>query len=174
MTAPVALPVLGDVMRYTVTPLAGRALLGSVAKAMFAPDQDSPAFFPVISREMMLRPVQLRANAEDAAFVMPAAKALSRRYGELRLPMTLINGTDDKVINGNAHAVRLHDECRKPNCTCSPALATWPITPPGPLLSPRSTSHGLRLVLRTGAGPGKRARRKRQDQGMPCYFGVSL
>jgi pimeloyl-ACP methyl ester carboxylesterase len=37
LTAPVALPVLGDVMRYTVTALSGRLMLGGLVKGMFAP-----------------------------------------------------------------------------------------------------------------------------------------
>ena len=110
LTAPVALPVLGDAMRYTVTALSSRALLDNMAKAMFSP-QDVPAnFFPVLSREMMLRPVQLRANAEDAAFMVPAANAMSSRYHELSMPVTLIAGEKDKVVAMESQSVRLHDE----------------------------------------------------------------
>ncbi|MBC7446330.1 MAG: alpha/beta hydrolase [Polaromonas sp.] len=110
LTAPVALPVLGDVMRYTVTALSSRALLGKMAKGMFSP-RDVPAnFFPEVSREMMLRPVQLRANAEDAAFMIPAAKSLSSRYHELTLPITLIAGEEDQVVSPDGQTVRLHEE----------------------------------------------------------------
>ena len=110
MTAPVALPVLGDVMRYTVTALSGRLMLKKMVQGMFAPRELPDNFFPIISREMMLRPVQLRANAEDAAFMVPAANAMSKRYGELVLPVTLIAGEDDLVVDPQAHTVRLHDE----------------------------------------------------------------
>jgi pimeloyl-ACP methyl ester carboxylesterase len=57
---------------------------------------------------MMLRPMQIRANAEDAAFMQPAAAALSGRYPELRLPVTIMAGADDEVIDPEAHSVRLH------------------------------------------------------------------
>lgn len=110
LTAPVALPVLGDVMRYTVTALTGRLMLKKMAKSLFAPKALPDNFFPLISREMMLRPVQLRANAEDAAFMVPAANTLSKRYGELVLPITLISGEDDLVVDPQAHSVRLHNE----------------------------------------------------------------
>jgi pimeloyl-ACP methyl ester carboxylesterase len=110
VTAPVALPVLGDVMRYTVTALSGRAMIGSLAKSLFAP-KDVPAnFFPTLSREMMLRPVQLRANAEDAAFMMPAARAISERYDELRLPVSIVSGTEDLIVDMESHSGRLHRE----------------------------------------------------------------
>ena len=110
ITAPVALPVVGDVMRYTVTALSGRAMIGRMVKGMFSPKKVPADFFPIISREMMLRPVQLRANAEDAAFMMPAAKALSARYNELRLPVVIIAGKEDLVVNMESHSGRLHRE----------------------------------------------------------------
>jgi pimeloyl-ACP methyl ester carboxylesterase len=108
LTAPVALPVLGDVMRYTVTALSARLLLKRLVETMFAPKARPPKFFPVLSREMMLRPVQLRANAEDAAFMIGQAKASSERHRELQLPLTIIAGADDLVIDAEAHSVRLH------------------------------------------------------------------
>jgi pimeloyl-ACP methyl ester carboxylesterase len=110
LTAPVALPVVGDAMRYTVTALAGRAMLKGMVKSLFAPKEVPAEFFPTLSREMMLRPVQLRANAEDAAFMIPAARANSKRYSELSMPVTLIAGADDLVVDVKAHSARLHDE----------------------------------------------------------------
>ena len=110
LTAPVALPVLGDVMRYTVTALSSRALLGKMAKGMFSPQEVPANFFPEVSREMMLRPVQLRANAEDAAFMIPAARSLSSRYHELEMPLTLIAGEEDLVVSVESQSARLHEE----------------------------------------------------------------
>jgi pimeloyl-ACP methyl ester carboxylesterase len=110
LTAPVALPVVGDVMRYTVTALSGRAMLNKMVKGLFAPKEVPAEFFPALSREMMLRPVQLRANAEDAAFMIPAARAHSKRYGELKMPVTLIAGADDLIVDVEAHSTRLHAE----------------------------------------------------------------
>jgi len=95
-------------MRYTVTALSARAMLRRVAKKMFQPRAVPAGFFPTLSREMMLRPMQLRANAEDAAFMQPAAAALSARYPELRLPVTIMAGADDEVVDPEAHSARLH------------------------------------------------------------------
>ena len=110
LTAPVALPVLGDAMRYTVTALSSRALIGKMAKAMFAPKDVPDNFFAVLSREMMLRPVQLRANAEDAAFMVPVANSMAGRYHELTMPVTLIAGEEDKVVAPEGQSARLHQE----------------------------------------------------------------
>ena len=84
LVAPPAIPVLGDVMRYTVSPLLGRALLPLNLKGMFAPlplparfRREFPYGFPV-------RPGQVRAEAQDAVTMVPAVAALRRRYQELR------------------------------------------------------------------------------------------
>ena len=107
---PVALPIVGDVLRYTVTALSSRAMIGGAARAMFAPNAVPALFFDVLSREMMVRPVQIRANAEDAALMMQSAADLAARYGELKLPLALIAGTDDAVVDPKALAERLHAE----------------------------------------------------------------
>ncbi|MBG6072015.1 MULTISPECIES: alpha/beta fold hydrolase [unclassified Polaromonas] len=110
LTAPVALPVVGDVMRYTVTAISARLMLKKMARSMFAPRHVPNNFFPTLSREMMLRPVQLRANAEDAAFMVPAADAMSKLYGNLTVPVTLIAGEEDVIVDPQSQSVRLHDE----------------------------------------------------------------
>jgi len=110
LAAPVALPILGDAMRYTVTALAARATLKGVVKRMFAPCHVPPDFFPVVSREMMLRPSQIRANAEDAAFMMPAAASLAARHSELLVPVTIMAGAADGVVDPDAHSMRLHED----------------------------------------------------------------
>ena len=108
LTAPVAVPVLGDVMRYTVSALFARVSIKHMVKAMFAPNDVPPNFFPVIAREMMLRPLQLRANAEDAAFMIPAAAKIARRLDELRMPVTILAGAADGIVDPEAHSGRLH------------------------------------------------------------------
>lgn len=110
LTAPVALPVIGDVLRYTVTAAGSRVMLNPAMKAMFAPNEVPAGFVPTLSKEIMVRPVQLRANAEDAAFMMPAARSLSDRYHELQMPVALLAGADDAIVDPAAHSERLHRE----------------------------------------------------------------
>jgi len=121
LTAPVALPLLGDVMRYTVTALSGRLMLNGLVKAMFAPLDVPPSFLPVLSREMMLRPIQIRANAEDAAFMIGQAKASSERHHELHMPVAIFAGADDLVIDPMEHAGRLHDDVPQSTLTVVPS-----------------------------------------------------
>ncbi|WOD14691.1 alpha/beta fold hydrolase [Paraburkholderia kirstenboschensis] len=108
LAAPAALPILGDVMRYTVSPVSGRLLFKRTVQAMFAPAPIPYGFFKSVAREMVLRPVQIRAEAEDAAFMIPAAAQLSARYSDLKMPVSIFAGADDKIIAPQANSVRLH------------------------------------------------------------------
>jgi pimeloyl-ACP methyl ester carboxylesterase len=108
MTAPVALPVVGDVMRYTASPFAGRLLIGKTIKAMFAPAPVPVDFFNAMPREMLLRPLQIRAMSEDAAFMIPAAARLRAQYASIDMPVRIFAGAGDKIVDPQSHSVRLH------------------------------------------------------------------
>jgi pimeloyl-ACP methyl ester carboxylesterase len=121
MSAPVALPLLGDALRYTVSPLTGRLLLKRAVKAMFSPADVPHDFFDVVSREMMLRPLQIRATAEDAALMVPSAAHLRDHYSRLRMPVSIFAGRDDKVVDAESHSVRLHSEVQHSTINVAPA-----------------------------------------------------
>ena len=105
--SPPAVPVIGDVLRHTVSPIIGRMSTASVAKMLFAPSPVAASFarFPV---EMALRPSQIRAAAADTALMVPSAANLSRRYGDLKLPVIILAGDGDKVSNFHRQSEALH------------------------------------------------------------------
>jgi len=120
LTVPVALPGVGDLMRHTVGALAARLLIERSAAAMFWPNVVPPHFFNALSREMLLRPLQLRADAEDAAFMIPAAAANRAHYRKMRMPVTIVAGERDKIVDTDAHSRRLHDELGHSNLVIVP------------------------------------------------------
>jgi pimeloyl-ACP methyl ester carboxylesterase len=101
-----ALPLLGDLMRHTVLPLAMRMLWRPLTKTVFSP-QPVDARFHRTPAWMLLRPKQLRASAADSALMVPAASALAGRYAELKMPVAVIAGTQDKVVDFGHNAERL-------------------------------------------------------------------
>jgi pimeloyl-ACP methyl ester carboxylesterase len=107
-----AIPIIGDVMRYTVSALFARLTLNRIVKTMFSPQPVPSDFVPSMAREMMVRPSQIRANAEDAASMMTAAEWLSKRYGELTIAVAVMAGAADRVVDPDAHARRLHVELK--------------------------------------------------------------
>lgn len=110
LNAPAAVPILGDVMRYTVMPVLGRLGLRLGLERLFAPLPVPDGYLPALSREMILRPVQLRASAEDASAMLPGAAALEGRYRTLTMPVAIIAGDADRIVDPVAHSQRLHDE----------------------------------------------------------------
>ena len=48
--------------------------------------------------------------AADAAIQVPAAASLARHYDELTLPLTLVAGTGDKIVDYGSQSARLHRE----------------------------------------------------------------
>ena len=109
-------------MRYTVSAVFARLLMKRTVKAMFAPQAVPTNFLPVLSREMMLRPQQLRANAEDAAMMIPAAASLCKRYSELTIPVTIFAGAADKIVDPDRHARQLHSELRNSELRILPGV----------------------------------------------------
>jgi pimeloyl-ACP methyl ester carboxylesterase len=120
MSAPLALPLIGDAMRYTISPITGRALIKQMVKTMFSPVPTPRSFVNAVPHEMVLRPSQLRAEAQDGALMIPAAAHLRHHYGELRLPVDIFAGAGDKVVDVNAHSRRLHDDLPHSSLTVVP------------------------------------------------------
>jgi pimeloyl-ACP methyl ester carboxylesterase len=110
LSSPPAIPIIGDVLRYTVSPLVGRALLPGMIKGMFAPAAVPERFDREFPKELMLRPLQLRASAEDAAMMTPVTVELQKHYRELKLPVVIITGGDDQIADVGRQSERLHRE----------------------------------------------------------------
>ena len=110
LLSPPAIPVVGDIMRYTVSPLLGRLLLPRIIRRLFEPAPVPERFDRLFPKEMMLRPSQLRAAAADTALMIPAATELQSRYRELKIPTVIVTGADDKIVDVGRQSERLHTE----------------------------------------------------------------
>jgi pimeloyl-ACP methyl ester carboxylesterase len=110
LSSPPAIPVIGDVLRYTVSPVVGRVLLPGMIKGMFAPASVPERFDREFPKDLMLRPLQLRASAEDAAMMTPVTVELQEHYRELKLPVIIVTGGDDQIADVGRQSERLHRE----------------------------------------------------------------
>lgn len=120
LVAPAAIPVVGDLLRHTVSPIFARLALRPMVKAMFAPLPVPQVFEQTLPREMLLRPTQLRADAEDGVFMVPAAIELQKRYQELSVPVRLLAGAEDLIVDTQAHTVRLNEDLPRSGLTVVP------------------------------------------------------
>jgi pimeloyl-ACP methyl ester carboxylesterase len=105
-----AVPVLGDVLRYTLAPLLGRALWPRLMRKIFGPASMPESFAAGFPRGLALRPSQLRASASESALMVPAAAAGCARYGTLGMPVAIVAGADDRLIDPGEQSERLHRE----------------------------------------------------------------
>lgn len=101
-----ALPILGDLIALTISPLVGLLSGPAALKASFAP-APVPGRMADYPFGLVLRPSQIRATAAEAALMVPAATNLATRYRALALPVTIIAGEGDLVTHVDKHAERL-------------------------------------------------------------------
>lgn len=112
LAAPPAVPVIGDVIRYTSSPLLGAALRPGMEQHIFAPASVSTGWRARFPFEMTLRPTQIRAAAAEAAMMIPAAAYNAKRLSRMHLPTTIIAGEGDKVVDHTAHSSKLAGELK--------------------------------------------------------------
>lgn len=104
-----AVPWVGALMRYTISPLLGRLAWPLMVKHMFAPTAVTREFrqrFPVW---MTLRPSQLYAEAAEMVAMGPTTIAMRHRYADLKVPAVLVAGASDRHVNTRWHSARLHE-----------------------------------------------------------------
>jgi pimeloyl-ACP methyl ester carboxylesterase len=103
-----AVPVVGDILRYAVSPWFSRLLKPLAYKLLFAPAPVTQSFAEEVPSELIFRPWQLRSAAAEVALLIPGAAALAGRYGELRMPTAIVAGPGDRIVNFERHSARLY------------------------------------------------------------------
>ena len=92
-----AVPIIGDILRYTLSPILGRLLWPLLMRKIFGPAK-MPAKFESFPKEMALRPSQIRASAAETALMIPDAFALRGKYADLKMPVVIIAGEQDRIV----------------------------------------------------------------------------
>jgi pimeloyl-ACP methyl ester carboxylesterase len=103
-----AIPLLGDLLRYTISPLIARAVAPLAVAKIFKPRPVSQRFAEQFPTELALRPANLRASVEDLAMMIPASAALEMRYPLIRQPTIIIAGLGDRIVDAREQSARLH------------------------------------------------------------------
>jgi pimeloyl-ACP methyl ester carboxylesterase len=108
LSAP-AVPVAGDVLGHTLSPVLSRLMWPLMMAQIFGP-RAMPAKFDRFPKEMALRPSQIRASAEESALMIPDAFHFRDQYANLRMPVAIIAGEEDRLIDIDKQSARLHSE----------------------------------------------------------------
>ena len=145
LLSPPGIPLIGDAMRYTISPPLARALLPRMIRRVFEPAAVPERFHRLFPKELVVRPSQLRAAAEDSALMVPSAMELQHHYRELTLPVTIFTGADDQISDVGRHRSDCIGNCRRASTRRSRDEATWcttwiPMRSPAPSTVPRNGS----------------------------------
>jgi pimeloyl-ACP methyl ester carboxylesterase len=99
---------MAQVAAMLSVPVVARMMAMSAVRRVFAPCTVPERFNRAYSIPLALRPSQLKAVADEAAMLLEAAAALSQRYTQLCVPVRLIAGADDRIVETDKHSARLH------------------------------------------------------------------
>jgi pimeloyl-ACP methyl ester carboxylesterase len=108
MSAP-AVPIVGDLLTHTLSPLMSRLMWPMVMTKIFGP-RPVPAKFANFPKEMALRPSQIRSSAAESALMIPDAFHFRDRYAELKMPVVIIAGEEDRIVDIDTQSARLHGD----------------------------------------------------------------
>jgi pimeloyl-ACP methyl ester carboxylesterase len=104
-----ALPVLGTLMRHTISPLLSRALWPLMTRRIFAPRPVTEAFKRGYPTWMSLRPHTLQASAAESGMMIWEGIKQRRRESELAVPTVVVAGEADMLVITRWQSQRLHD-----------------------------------------------------------------
>jgi len=105
-----ALSVLPGMLREALMPIAWRLAAPGAVERIFAPCAVPERFKKFYSLADALRPSQMRTVREEAAMLPEMTMRLSALYKELDVPIRLLAGSDDGIVDTNTHSVRLQRE----------------------------------------------------------------
>ena len=93
-----AVPVLGDLLSYTVAPIISWAILPAAFRKIFVPRSVPQRFKTQFPTSLALRPTQLRAAAEESALLIPTAAQFQASYPNIDCQVRILHGAEDQVI----------------------------------------------------------------------------
>jgi len=94
-----------------LTPFLGRAFVRKSLKQAYDP-QDVQHDYVEQSAEMWMRPDHIRACAYDERTLAASLKVLSRHYCDIEMPVVIVTGTADRLLNPHEHAYPLQKAIR--------------------------------------------------------------
>ena len=106
LSAP-AVPLVGDILGHTLSPIVSRVMWPLLMAKIFGP-RSVPRKFEGFPKEMALRPSQIRASAAESALMIPDAFHYRDEYTNLKMPVVIVAGDEDRLVDIDAQSTRLH------------------------------------------------------------------
>ena len=103
-------PVVGFLLRRIVIAVYGPLAARPGVEQSFAPNQPPDHYYEKSGLSLLFRPADFKANAADLAHLKPQIIAMSRHYGEIRIPTSILAGTSDTTVSPKLHSESLARE----------------------------------------------------------------
>jgi pimeloyl-ACP methyl ester carboxylesterase len=100
----ITVPVIGWLLASTVTLPLGLVLARPATRTVFLPQAMPEGFIAKTATLLVLRPREFLANAWDLVMLKPSVTAQVARYGDIKLPVTVISGDADKTVSTSIHS----------------------------------------------------------------------
>jgi pimeloyl-ACP methyl ester carboxylesterase len=95
---------VGSLLAYTITLPLGLLLAESGARGVFLPQRLPQDFVASTATPLLLRPREFLANARDLVTLKQAVIEQAPRYGDIKVPVTIIAGDVDKTVSTAIHS----------------------------------------------------------------------
>lgn len=105
------IPLIGNIVVNRLTPLLGRAVVRKSLKQAYAP-QDVQKDYAERSLDLWMKPDQIRACAYDERTLGASLTVLSEHYRHIDMPVVIVTGSADRLLNPEEHAYPLHKTIR--------------------------------------------------------------
>ena len=101
------IPWLGNLLVKMFAPLIGRGIVRASLKEAYHPEPVQENYLRSAA-VLWTRPEQVKACAADDRSLNDSLKVLSERYAEIRLPVVIVAGDSDLLLEPNSQSRRLH------------------------------------------------------------------
>lgn len=99
-----ALPVIGTLFSQTLTLPIGLALINPTLASVFHPQMTPDDYRKRTGLDLVLRPTNFRANAQDVAVIEDFVNREAPRYRSIAVPTIIVTGDKDGVVYTHIHS----------------------------------------------------------------------
>jgi pimeloyl-ACP methyl ester carboxylesterase len=100
-------PLIGNLVVNRLTPFLGRAIVRKSLQQAYDP-QDVQEDYVEQSLELWIQPDHIRACAYDEWTLGASLIGLSKHYRDIEVPVVIVTGSADRLLNPEEHAYPLH------------------------------------------------------------------
>lgn len=100
-------PLIGNFVVNTLTPFLGRAIVRKSLARAYDPQAVQKDYVEQ-SLELWMKPEHVRACAYDERTLGTSLTVLSESYGDIEIPVVIVTGSADRLLDPEEHAYRLH------------------------------------------------------------------